>query len=432
MAQLFANNPELRSWLAAVENSDFPIQNLPFGVCQKPITGATHLASRIFNTLIDLRILAEAGLFADLEIDSYVFAQPTLNAFIALGKRKTLAVRDRIAELLSADNAILRDDTALQERAFHAAESVRMVMPLQVGDYTDFYSSREHATNVGIMFRDPANALLPNWLHIPVGYHGRASSIVVSGTPIIRPCGQIKLQETEPPTFSPSVRLDFELEMAFVVGKPTDMGQRVSTDQADEHIFGLALFNDWSARDIQQWEYVPLGPFLSKNFASTISPWIVVLEALEPLRVATPDQNPTPLPYLQFQGLRNYDIQLEVAIKPKNSHQDYTVSNSNFKYMYWNMAQQLAHHTINGCNINVGDLCASGTISGSTPDSFGSMLELSWRGTRPVQLGDGSERKFLLDHDTVIMRGFGVTSHGIRIGFGEASGEILPALPFSS
>lgn len=424
--QLFANNPSLRPWLPAVADSDFPIQNLPFGV-YIAANGQAHLATRLYDTLIDLHALAEAGFLAHWNFDISVLAQNTLNPFIALGKPATLALRDLVARILAEDNPILRDNAAAQAKVFHPAATAKMLMPLQVGDYTDFYSSREHATNVGIMFRDPANALLPNWLHMPIGYHGRASSIVVSGTPIVRPSGQLKLDADAPPTFGASVRLDFELEMAFVIGKKTEMSERVSTAQADDYIFGLALFNDWSARDIQQWEYVPLGPFLGKNFGSTISPWIVVLEALEPLRQPTPAQSPEPLPYLQFEGLRNYDIQLQVAIQPKDSKEAYTVCNSNFKYMYWNMAQQLAHHTINGCNINIGDLLASGTISGSTPDSFGSMLELAWRGTRPLTLGDGSQRKFINDHDNVILRGFGITADGIRIGFGTAEGEVLPA-----
>lgn len=424
--QLFANNPSLRPWLPAVANSDFPIQNLPFGV-YIAADGQAHLATRLYDTLIDLHALAEAGFLAHWNFDISVLAQNTLNPFIALGKAATLALRDLVARILAEENPALRDDFAAQAKVFHPAATAKMLMPLQIGDYTDFYSSREHATNVGIMFRDPANALLPNWLHMPIGYHGRASSIVVSGTPIVRPSGQLKLDADALPTFGASVRLDFELEMAFVIGKKTAMSERVTTAAADDYIFGLALFNDWSARDIQQWEYVPLGPFLGKNFGSTISPWIVVLEALEPLRSATPAQSPEPLPYLQFEGLRNYDIQLQVAIQPKDSKEAYTVCNSNFKYMYWNMAQQLAHHTINGCNINIGDLLASGTISGATPDSFGSMLELAWRGTRPLTLGDGSQRKFINDHDNVILRGFGITPDGIRIGFGTAEGEVLPA-----
>ena len=298
-------------------------------------------------------------------------------------------------------------------------------MPVQIGDYTDFYSSREHATNVGTMFRDPANALLPNWLWIPVGYHGRASSVILSGQSIYRPKGQIKPDPQADPIFAPCRNLDFELETAFITydGKP--LGDSISTAEAEDFIFGMALFNDWSARDIQTWEYVPLGPFLAKNFASSISAWIVTLDALEPFKVESPAQNPAVLSYLKFDGLKSYDINLEVAIMPENSSET-VISHSNFKHMYWNMAQQLAHHTVNGCNIRCGDLMGSGTISGPTEDSYGSMLELAWKGTKPLKLNDGSERKFIQDNDTVIMRGFSMKD-GVRIGFGEVSTKVLPA-----
>jgi len=300
-----------------------------------------------------------------------------------------------------------------------------MLMPVHIPNYTDFYSSREHATNVGTMFRDPNNALLPNWLHLPVGYHGRASSIVVSGTPLHRPKGQTKADDQPLPSFGPSRLLDFELEVGFVVGKETQLGDSISTANAEEYIFGLLLFNDWSARDVQKWEYVPLGPFLAKNFGSSVSPWIVTLEALEPFRVASPAQEPTPLPYLQFEGQKNYDIQLEVDITAENGATK-TVSKSNFKYMYWNMCQQLAHHTVNGCNVEVGDLYASGTISGPEKDSYGSMLEISWGGKNPIAMPDGTERKFILDNDTVIIKGHCVKDN-IRVGFGQVSNKILPA-----
>jgi len=294
-----------------------------------------------------------------------------------------------------------------------------------VRDYTDFYSSKEHATNVGTMFRDPENALLPNWKHLPVGYHGRASSIIVSGEPIRRPKGQRKDGDKDQPVFGPSGRLDFELEMAFITCKENKLGESISTSEADDYIFGFVLFNDWSARDMQAWEYVPLGPFLAKNFASSVSPWVVTLDALEPFRVAGPKQEPKVLPYLKAEGLSNFDIHLEVGIQPKGGAEK-VVSRSNFKHMYWNIRQQLAHHTINGCNINVGDMYASGTISGPTPDSYGSMLELAWKGTKPIPMPDGSTRSFLQDGDTVTMRGF-AEKDGIRIGFGEVKAEILPA-----
>ena len=300
-----------------------------------------------------------------------------------------------------------------------------MHMPVSIGDYTDFYSSIEHATNVGMMFRDPENALMPNWKHIPVGYHGRASSIVVSGEPIHRPQGQTIPKGANQPVFGPSQRLDFELEMGFITGKSTALGASISTEEAEDYIFGMVLFNDWSARDIQKWEYVPLGPFLAKNFASHISPWIVTMEALEPFRVTGPEQNPKVLPYLEYEGEKNYDIHLEVGITPQGSDEQ-LVCQSNFKYMYWNMAQQLAHHTVNGCNINIGDLYGSGTISGKDENSYGSMLELAWMGTKPLKMKDGTERKFINDGDTVIMRGHG-QKDDIRVGFGEVRAKVLPA-----
>jgi fumarylacetoacetase len=317
-------------------------------------------------------------------------------------------------------------DRSIQEKirkALVPLSEAKMLLPILISDYTDFYSSREHATNVGTMFRDPENALLPNWLHLPVGYHGRASSIVVSGTDIMRPHGQMIAQGASNPHFGKTKLLDFELEMGFIVGKKSNLGEPVTIENAESHIFGLALFNDWSARDIQKWEYVPLGPFLAKNFASTMSPWIVTIEALEPFRLKGPKQDPAVLPYLQTDGFNNFDVHLEVGIQP-NGGEETIVCRSNFKYMYWSMIQQLAHHTVNGCNINVGDLYASGTISGPTPDSYGSMLELSWRGTKPLKLNDGSERKFIQDGDTVTLKGYAKKGH-IKVGFGEAKGKIL-------
>ncbi len=300
-----------------------------------------------------------------------------------------------------------------------------MHIPVEVGDYTDFYSSIEHATNVGSMFRDPGNALFPNWKSLPVGYHGRASSIVVSGTDIHRPNGQTMPAGEDKPVFGPSRLFDFELEMAFVVGKSTKLGNSVKVKDAEDYIFGLVVFNDLSARDIQKWEYVPLGPFLAKNFGSVISPWIVSLDALEPFRLEGPKQEPEVLPYLKSEGNRNFDINLEVYIKPENGSEN-LVSRSNHKYLYWNIAQQLAHHTVNGCNINVGDMYASGTISGPGPEAYGSMLELSWGGKKPLKLSDGSERKFILDNDTIIMRAY-CQKNGLRIGFGESVTKVLPA-----
>lgn len=416
-----ANNPNLRSWIEVPADSDFPIQNIPFGIF-KTATKTPRMGTIIGDTVIDLQLLAEWGHFDALAIENSVFAQSYINAFMALGKAKTNAVRNRIAELFDAENRELKSQLD-KDTLLHSSKEVEMLLPVQVGDYTDFYSSREHATNVGIMFRDPQNALLPNWLHLPVGYHGRASSIVVSGTAIRRPKGQMLPNGETVPVFGPSKLLDFELEVAFIVGKETAMGDTISTDAAEDYIFGLTLFNDWSARDIQSWEYVPLGPFLGKNFGSTMSPWVVTLEALDLLRMAGPVQEPKVLPYLEYSGEKNYDIELEVSILPENG-QEKTVCRSNFRYMYWTMVQQLAHHTINGCNMRVGDVCASGTISGPTPDSFGSMLEISWRGSKPVAMPDGSERRFINDGDTVILRGWG-KRNGIRIGFGSCEGKVL-------
>jgi fumarylacetoacetase len=414
-----ANDPTRKSWVEVPANSDFPIQNLPFGVFRTQSNPAPRLCTAIGDNVVDLAVLNFMDLLDDVELDNEIYSNRYLNDLMALGKAKTRQLRDRLADLLDEKNDEAKD---LAWHFLHPMDKVEMLLPVQVGDYTDFYSSIEHATNVGSMFR-PDNPLLPNWKHLPVGYHGRASSIVVSGTPVVRPQGQTLPQGAEQPVFGPTKLLDFELEMAFVVGKPNPLGKPINIADAEEHIFGLMLFNDWSARDIQAWEYVPLGPFLAKNFASTVSPWVVTLDALEPFRVAGPKQDPAVLPYLQFQGEKNYDLNLEVEIQAESGAKA-TVCHSNFKYMYWNMVQQLAHHTVNGCNMNTGDLCGSGTISGPTPDSFGSMLELTWRGTKPLQLSDGSERKFINDGDTVVMRGWG-EKNGVRIGFGEATGKVV-------
>ncbi len=419
-----ANDPSLKSWVTVSADSEFPIQNLPFGIVQLP-GKPPRVASAIGDFVIDLYRLWELGLLTGLDLNRECLENRCLNDFINRGKSTTRAVRDRLSELLDAE--VTRwNSREWRDQFLHPKTEVDLLLPVKVTDYTDFYSSIEHATNVGTMFRGPENALMPNWRHLPVGYHGRASSIVVSGTPIRRPYGQQKPAEPGgSPAYGPSRLMDFELEMAFIVGRSTQMGDRVRVDEAEDYIFGLALFNDWSARDIQAWEYVPLGPFLGKNFGSTLSPWIVSLDALEPFRVVGPEQDPAVLPYLQSNGAKNYDLHLEVAIAPEGG-EAFTVCRSNFKYMYWNMCQQLAHQTVNGCNITVGDLYASGTISGPTPDAYGSMLEISWRGSRPIRLPDGSERKFIADGDTVILRGYGERD-GIRIGFGDAVGKILPA-----
>lgn len=419
-----ANNPALKSWVAVPENSDFSIQNLPFGIF-KTTNLTPRVGVRIGDSVLDLKTLFVLGYLENLPFELSDFDCEYLNPMMKKGKLAVRQLRNRISKLLDADFTDLQKNQHHADQVLIDAGSVEMCMPVQIGDYTDFYSSKEHATNVGIMFRDPANALLPNWLWIPVGYHGRASSVILSGQDIHRPKGQIKPNDNEDPIFAPSRQVDFELEMGFITfdGKP--LGDSISTAEADEYIFGLCLFNDWSARDIQKWEYVPLGPFLAKNFASSMSAWIVTLDALQPYAVETPNQEPKVLSYLEFEGKKSYDIHLQVAIQPENTAET-VISNSNFKYMYWNMAQQLAHHTVNGCNIRSGDLMGSGTISGPTEDSYGSMLELCWKGTKPLKMNDGTERRFILDGDTVIMRGH-CEANGIRIGFGEVKAKLLAA-----
>lgn len=418
-----ANNPALKSWVEVPQNSDFSIQNLPYGIFstkgKSPRAGVA-----IGDYILDLTEVQSAQLFKELNLPERIFDRPVLNDFMELGKEVTVPVRERISELLQHDNQELQGNDQLRKHALIPEQDATMHLPIRVGDYTDFYSSESHATNVGTMFRDPDNALLPNWKHIPVGYHGRASSIVISGTPLHRPKGQTIAPDAKQPDFGPAKLVDFELEMAFITCGGNKLGDAIPTKEAENYIFGFTLFNDWSARDIQKWEYVPLGPFLAKNFGSSMSPWIVTMEALEPFRIPGPKQEPEVLPYLKFAGDYHFDIDLQVGIQPKNSEEK-VVTNSNFKYMYWNVVQQLAHQTVNGCNINTGDVYASGTISGNDPSAFGSMLELSWKGTKPIQMPDGTERKFINDHDTVIMRGHG-EKDGVRIGFGEVRTELLP------
>jgi len=414
-------NNNLKPWLEVNPDSDFSIHNIPFGIYTDD-TVEHHACSAIGDYIIDLFELESRDL---LDMNRSVFEERYLNSFIELGKPLTNKVRTRLIHLLTDVDSVLKHDTAFFNKVFKKQSDVKMLMPVKVGDYTDFYSSIDHATNVGTMFRDPANALLPNWKHLPVGYHGRASSICVSGHSFHRPKGQTKPADSDNPVFGPSKLLDIELETAFIIGKSTDMGDNVTTEKADDYIFGMVLFNDWSARDIQTWEYVPLGPFLAKNFASTVSPWIVTLEALEPFRVKGYDQVPKLLPYLQYEGNKNVDINLEVYLKPQNGSEN-LVCTSNYKYMYYTMEQQLAHHTVNGCNINVGDMMASGTISGPQPHEYGSFLELTWRGTKPIKLNDGTERKFVNDHDTITIRGY-CKRDGIRVGFGECTATVLPA-----
>ena len=419
-----ANDPKLKSWVEVPANSDFSIQNIPFGIFKTDSLGP-RAATAIGTKVLDLMVLEQNGYFEGLDLPENIFAQPTLNAFMELGKAKTRAVRNRISDLLEEGNTELKYNAEVLKEAFFEQSEVEMCMPIQVPNYTDFYSSEQHAFNVGTMFRGPENALMPNWKHIPVGYHGRASSIVVSGTDFHRPKGQTKADDADMPSFGPCRLLDFELEMGFITCKENPLGQPVSTAEADEYIFGFVLLNDWSARDIQKWEYVPLGPFLAKNFASHVSPWIVTMDALEPFTVTGPVQDPEVLPYLKYEGDKHFDVKLQVGIQPEGVEET-VVSNSNFKYMYWNVKQQLAHHTVNGCNMQVGDLYGSGTISGPTKPEFGSMLEITWRGSEPVKMADGTERKFIQDGDTVIMRGH-AEKDGVRVGFGEVTAKVLPA-----
>ena len=421
-------DPNLQSFVDVPTGSDFPIHNLPYGIFRPSAGARPRIGVAIGDAVLDLSVLAERGLLSGRALDDGdAFRQPTLNAFMALGRPAWREARARLTQFLSIGDSTIRDNGSLRQAAFHPMASVEMLLPATIGDYTDFYSSREHATNVGTMFRGPDNALQENWLHLPVGYHGRSSSVVVSGTDVQRPKGQTKADDEETPSYGPSRLMDFELEMGFFVGPGNALGERIPIAEAAEHIFGMVLVNDWSARDIQKWEYVPLGPFLGKNFGTSISPWVVTMEALEPFRCAGPAQDdPEPLDYLKTHGDCAYDIPLQVLLQTERMDAPETIATSNFKYMYWSICQQLAHHTVNGCNAQPGDLLGSGTISGPDKHERGSMLELSWRGAETVELANGEERKFLADGDTVIMRGH-CEADGIRIGFGKVSGKLLPA-----
>ena len=412
----------MNSWIDIPKNSDFSIYNLPFGIFSTN-KNSKRVGVAIGNNIIDLLASNKLDIFKDLNINNNVFENNFLNDFINLGKNTTNKVREIIQQQLTDESSKIKMSSVV----IIPMNEVEMHLPVKVGDYTDFYSSIEHATNIGSMFRDPSNPLLPNWRHLPVGYHGRASSIIVSGIDIFRPKGQVIPLDSDKPVFTSSKRIDFELEMGYIIGKQSPLGSSITTDDADNYIFGKVLFNDWSARDIQKWEYVPLGPFLGKSFASSISPWVVTIEALDNFRVAGPIQNPEVLDYLKFNGLKNYDINLSVSILPEKTNIETIVCKSNFKYMYWNMSQQIAHHTINGCNLNVGDMMASGTISGKSEDSYGSMLELSWGGKKNIELNDGSSRTFIEDYDSVIMRGY-CEKDNIRVGFGEVKSKLLPSI----
>jgi len=418
------NDPRLRSFIAVAPDSDFPIQNLPYGVFSTAAAPTPRVGVAIGDCVLDLAVLAEAGLFEGLPRG--VFAQASINPFMELGPAAWSRARAQISELLRHDTATLRDDVALRARAFSPRAEVRLHLPLRVEGFTDFYSSKEHASNVGAMFRDKSNPLLPNWLHIPIGYNGRASTVVVSGTPIRRPHGQLKAPEAEAPSFAPCRKLDFELEVGVVIGQSSPMGERLTEAQAEAMIFGFVLLNDWSARDIQQWEYVPLGPFQAKAFATSISPWIVTREALEPFRVHGPLQQPEPLPYLQQERANNYDINLEVGLRSVAMNDPVTICATNFNYMYWSSVQQLLHHASSGCAMQVGDLLGSGTVSGPDKNQRGSLLEISWNGAEPFTLPSGETRTFLEDGDSLVMRGH-CARDGVRIGFGEVEGVVLPA-----
>jgi fumarylacetoacetase len=417
------NDPKLGSFIPVDPTSDFPIQNLPYGVFS-----ARGLAPRvgvaIGDYVLDLWELEQDGRFAFGEIG--VFSQASLNAFMALGPKAWSKTRARISELLRHDHPELRDNEELRKLALVPMRDAKLHMPFTVSGYTDFYSSKEHATNVGVMFRGKDNALQPNWLHMPIGYNGRASTVVVSGTKVKRPRGQLKPPTADVPSFGACKRLDFELEMGVVVGQASKMGEMLTESQAEEMIFGFVILNDWSARDIQQWEYVPLGPFQAKAFATSISPWVVTREALEPFRLNGPEQNPQPLAYLRQAQPNNFDMELDVSLRVAPMNAPQTICRTNFKYMYWSSVQQLVHHASSGCAMNVGDLLGSGTISGPERQQRGSLLEISWNGIEPVELDGGIKRTFLEDGDSLVMRGW-CQGDGYRVGFGEVEGTITAA-----
>ncbi len=422
------NERLLESYIDIPPDSHFSLQNLPYGAFSPDGKQKTRIGVAVGDYILDLSEIEKAGLFKDvLPEGNAIFDKPVLNDFMATGRKSWKAVRLKLFQLLDRDNPLLRDNRQLREKAVIPMKNAVMKMPVSIADYTDFYSSREHATNVGEMFRGKDNALMPNWLHLPVAYHGRASSVILSGTPIRRPMGQLKKPEEENPVFGETRLLDFELETGFLIGTGNRLGEAIPVEEAEEHIFGMVLVNDWSARDIQRWEYQPLGPFLGKNFGTSISPWIVTMEALEPFRTKGPVQNPLPLPYLKNEGNRAYDIHLEVWLKPGKTNQKTVICRSNFKYLYWDICQQLAHHTVNGCNMQTGDLLASGTISGPGPESYGSLLELTRAGKNPLQLSGGVRRTFLEDGDILGMTGW-CQDDGFRVGFGEVTAEVMPAL----
>jgi len=416
------HDPSLISWLTSANNADtdFPIQNLPFGAFTSAQNNQPHVGVAIGDDIVDLYVLAKSGL---LDIDPSLFDQANINKFMAQGSDMWTRCRRILSQLLSTQNLVLQQKVSL---ALVPQNTATLLLPIKVEGYTDFYASKEHATNVGTMFRDPENALMPNWLHIPIGYNGRASTVVVSGTDVRRPLGQLKLVTHNKPHFGPTQKLDIELEMGAIVGTPNEMGTPLTVDQAQANIFGFVLLNDWSARDVQVWEYQPLGPFQAKAFATTISPWVVTQEALQPFCVHGPEQHPKPLGYLAQTQPGNYDVELQVDIQTQVSSLSQTISQTNFRAMYWSSAQQLTHHSSSGCAMQTGDLLGSGTISGSAKNSLGSLLELTWNGQNPLPLANGEERRFVEDGDTLTLRGH-CQGQGYRIGFGSAVGKILPA-----
>jgi len=424
--QITANDPKRKSWLHSSEGSDFPLQNIPFGVFLTKEDIIT-IGTRIGEYAIDLGAFHQLGYFDGIPLTDDLFMQDSLNDFIADGRKTWRLVRNRIADVFDADNPILRDNTNHKDVIIFDISEIEMLLPVDIGDYTDFYSSKEYASNVGEMFRGKKNALMPNWIHAPIAYHGRSSSVIVSETPIHRPVGQMLMDGSDQPIASSSQKLDMELEMAFITTSANHLGEPIDVNNTDEHIFGMVLLNDWSARDIQKWEYIPLGPFLGKNFASTISPWIVTMDALEPFKCENTKQDKLPLPYLQQKGKKNsYDIKLQAVLKTENGNET-VLCQSNFKYLYWTMAQQLSHHTMNGCTVRSGDLMGSGTISGSTKNSYGSLLELTWAEKESIALNDGSQRTYLLDGDSVILHGH-CKNEFTRIGFGNCKGKIFPSV----
>ena len=432
-------DPARRSFIEVEPDSHFSIQNLPYGIFRPSADQPPRVGVAIGRSVLDIAAIESAGLLEGTGAEGRdLFNAATLNPFMEAGPTVWRAARSRIDGLLDAGEPTLRDDEQLRALALLDADSVVFELPVAIGDYTDFYSSREHATNVGTMFRGPDNALMPNWLHLPVGYHGRASSIVLDGAPITRPSGQTRPDDSAPPVFGPSRLLDFELELGYFVGTPNALGEPIGVDNALDHIFGMVLVNDWSARDIQKWEYVPLGPFLAKNFATSISPWVVPMDALRPFFAPGYTQEPEPLPYLRGNGgagvNEGIDMQLEVhlsskAMRDADPDASMKISGTNAQYLYWSMAQQLAHHTVTGCNVRAGDLMASGTISGPEANQRGSLLEITWRGQERLMLPDGESRTFLEDGDELVLTGW-CQGEGYRVGFGSVRGQITPAVSF--